>query len=82
NAGYECDLCHDKFSRAYNLKQHMDSDKHNPSFPKLHRCEDCDRRFKRKLDLVRHIESVHKMTKNYSCSMCSNSFARKDTLRR
>ncbi|KAK0828624.1 hypothetical protein LTS16_009173 [Friedmanniomyces endolithicus] len=77
-----CQTCGKVFQRHYNLKAHMET--HDPSRAQPHEClyPDCDKRFVRRTDLLRHEQSVHLKTRNYVCHLCDTSFARKDTLRR
>ncbi len=62
----------------------MASATHNPDRVKPFACMEspCDKRFGRKHDLRRHIQSVHRTEKKFACEACSRDFSRKDTLRR
>ncbi|KAK5695114.1 hypothetical protein LTR17_024616 [Elasticomyces elasticus] len=77
-----CEQCGKVFQRQYNLKAHMET--HNPGRPQNHVCPyaECEKRFVRRTDLLRHESSVHLKTRNWTCHLCDVSFARKDTLRR
>ncbi|KAI9891074.1 MAG: hypothetical protein M1814_003273 [Vezdaea aestivalis] len=81
-ANHTCDICGKLFSRSYNYKAHMDT--HNPAREHPHVCtiKNCNKKFVRKTDLLRHHQSVHDKQRNFQCSLCEHMFARKDTLRR
>lgn len=79
-AKFQCEVCGTGFVRAYNKKTHMA--RHNPNRCKEHFCEQCDMKFERKTDLVRHINSVHLRLKEHECDLCGKKFARRDTLNR
>ncbi|KAI9368788.1 hypothetical protein BJX61DRAFT_536966 [Aspergillus egyptiacus] len=55
-----------------------------PSSSRLYKCEwrDCHTpgRFKRELDLVRHLRTVHISPDRYRCGDCDRAFGRKDQL--
>jgi len=57
-ANCACDQCGKLFQRSYNLKAHMET--HDPHRNHPHVCDyiDCDKRFVRRTDLVRHEQSV------------------------
>jgi len=102
DASCRCDQCGKLFRRSYNLKSHLATHDPHRSHPHLCAYSYCDKRFVRRIDLVRHEQSVsgaascihvpsrqlayafqvHVKARNYSCSYCSGSFSRKDTLRR
>jgi uncharacterized Zn-finger protein len=44
-------------------------------------CKNCDKRFTRQDNLVRHVKGAHQATK-YSCPKCNRKYARKDYLTR
>merc|ERR1719266_355790 len=53
--------------------------------PKPHGCSQCDERFRKKSNLLRHVQRVHEgkvyegkmeQKKIYKCSICSSSFTR------
>lgn len=79
-AKFKCHICNTGFVRAYNKKTHMA--RHNPNRCKEHLCEQCDMKFERRTDLVRHINSVHLKLKEHECEGCGKGFARRDTLNR
>ncbi|KAF1964576.1 hypothetical protein BU23DRAFT_54095 [Bimuria novae-zelandiae CBS 107.79] len=80
-AKFKCDICNTGFVRAYNKKTHMA--RHNPNRAKEHFCDyDCDMKFERRTDLVRHINSVHLKRRDWDCDLCGKKFARRDTLNR
>jgi uncharacterized Zn-finger protein len=53
-----CEQCGKLFQRTYNLRAHMET--HDPKRSQPHACwyDDCDKRFVRRTDLVRHEQSV------------------------
>ena len=85
-ATHECRVCGKLFKRSYNWKSHMET--HNPERKYPHPCnamvgnQPCSKKFQRKTDLDRHVDSVHLKARNHQCSLCGNRFARRDTLRR
>ncbi|KAL9118215.1 MAG: hypothetical protein Q9187_005242 [Circinaria calcarea] len=85
-ATHECKVCGKLFKRSYNWKSHMET--HNPERKYPHPCTamvgntQCTKRFQRKTDLDRHVDSVHLKARNHKCPLCGNRFARRDTLRR
>jgi uncharacterized Zn-finger protein len=48
---------------------------------KLVECKQCEKKFKRKSDLNRHVANIHE-EKVFRCDFCENSYARKDNLQR
>lgn len=58
NANCACERCGRLFQRSYNLKAHMETHDPNRTFPHECQYEDCEKRFKRKTDLLRHEQSV------------------------
>ena len=89
--GYKCDDCCITFSNKRNLKRH-NKEKHfdtggaNLGFVEdleelnLITCLQCEKKFKRKSELKRHEDSVHRTEENFQCPNCSKTFARKDNL--
>ena len=65
---YQCDICGMNFTRNSNCRSHMKIHDPNRKYP--HKCmyANCTKKFSRKTDLVRHIDSVRSLI---SCS--SNS---------
>lgn len=58
NGKYECDQCRKQFTRSSNCRSHMKIHDPNRKYP--HRCtvSQCTKKFSRKTDLVRHVDSV------------------------
>ncbi|MCJ1256894.1 hypothetical protein MMC24_004719 [Lignoscripta atroalba] len=85
-ATHECRVCGKLFKRSYNWKSHMET--HNPERKYPHPCTSmsgstpCSKKFQRRTDLERHIDSVHLKARNHKCDLCGHRFARRDTLRR
>lgn len=81
-ANFHCDKCGKYFSRIWNYNAHLET--HDPDRPRPHICrvEECKKAFVRRTDLTRHQACVHAKEKKFRCELCSNTFARKDTLRR
>ncbi|KAK2808611.1 hypothetical protein FQN50_004474 [Emmonsiellopsis sp. PD_5] len=79
---YSCVQCGMQFTRNSNCKSHMKIHDPNRKFP--HKCTagQCTKKFTRKTDLDRHVNSVHEKRKVFPCNQCDASFSRTDTLRR
>lgn len=75
---FECEICHAKFSRRYNLGTHVKT--HNKNRSKDFACTTCNKSFDRKHDLTRHVSTVHNGERAFGCSDCSSFFSRKDAL--
>ncbi|XP_058453584.1 gastrula zinc finger protein XlCGF57.1-like [Malaya genurostris] len=73
---FACHECGKSFSRNTNLTKHLRI--HSGFRP--HICNTCPRSFANKADLVRH-QNIHmSLGKQFSCSKCNNTYARKDKL--
>ncbi|CAO3592429.1 unnamed protein product [Absidia cylindrospora] len=77
---YGCPICRRKFSRRYNLNTHIRT--HNINRIKEFECGVCGFGFDRKHDRDRHMISVHRGERDYSCDQCAATFCRRDALAR
>jgi hypothetical protein len=89
----QCDVCCQTISSLSNFKRHMreqhgDWEKRlnldfHEGIPKMKlvECKQCEKKFKRKSDLNRHVANIHE-EKVFRCDFCENSYARKDNLQR
>ncbi|KAI0221023.1 hypothetical protein L0F63_004105 [Massospora cicadina] len=73
----EFEGCGMAFTRLYNKKTHHET--HFPHRVKPHPCNLCPRRFDRKHDLGRHLNTVHRKEQNI-CAKCGKPFAHADAL--
>lgn len=53
----KCDLCDFTFTRTSNCRDHMKK-KHSPDGTKSHFCDICEQSFRRRHDLIRHVDCV------------------------
>ena len=56
NMWFKCVICHQTYSHKCNLKRHMDT----AQMHKVHRCNLCEKEFKRREYLTRHLKQAHK----------------------
>lgn len=70
--------CEKSFTRLYNLSFHLRSHRNEKPFP----CTQCDFRFTRKHDLMRHVRSLHEARSFGPCPTCGNFFTRSDAFAR
>lgn len=71
---YKCMLCQRSFHTEKALQKHIDHEVYKP-----HNCDECERTFNRKPDLIRH-SFVHRKSKPFICTACHKSFIRSDQL--
>lgn len=71
---FKCMLCQRSFHTEIALKKHIDHEMYKP-----YNCDECDRTFNRKPDLIRHL-FVHQKSKPFICTACQKSFIRADQL--
>ena len=76
---HRCNLCGDKFATLQELVSHREYHKGEETRPK--RCDMCGKRFRHATDLKMH-QRIHTGEKPYSCDQCSETFARKDYLKK
>ena len=72
----KCDLCHYE-GLPQNLIQHI----RNVHEEEEGNCEMCEKSFKTKRSLKRHIKINHDFTEIFQCPICYKSFNRPDTFR-
>ena len=90
----ECENCGQTFSVPDALNRHM-NEQHFGTNVNLDyvenmdslfeiKCNYCEQKFKRKSNMVRHIENVHNESekRNNTCPRCDSKFSRKDALKR
>ena len=70
------DFCEYETTRLFQLQVHVKG-KHQNERP--FSCPNCEKTFKQKDKVERHIKSVHLQTKSFICD-CGKSFNRKDDL--
>lgn len=75
---HNCTVCGKLYNNYYNMLRHMES-KHPKDVPLIYRCDECDQRFPRQVDVREHMATVHGMkmkrdTATYNCRVCSTSF--------
>ena len=73
---FKCDICMQLFSRAGNLKSHMNS---THFFEKAFQCNVCDAKFTRSNHIKDHM-MTHTDERPFDCELCGNSFRRKRDL--
>lgn len=71
---FKCMLCQRSFHTEKALQKHIDHEVYKP-----HNCDECERTFNRKPDLIRH-SFVHRKAKPFTCTACQKSFIRSDQL--
>lgn len=76
---HRCNLCGDKFATLEELVSHREYHKGEETKPK--KCDTCGKRFRHATDLKMH-QRIHTGEKPYSCDQCSETFARKDYLKK
>ncbi|OAX82730.1 hypothetical protein ACJ72_02913 [Emergomyces africanus] len=79
---FRCEECGRNFARNSNCKSHMKTHDPNRKLPFKCTAPQCTKKFGRKTDLARHVDSVHKKLRQHGCDQCGRRFARQDTLRR
>lgn len=71
---FKCMLCQRSFYTEKALQKHIDHEVYKPF-----NCNECNRTFNRKPDLIRH-SFVHRKAKPFICIACHKSFIRSDQL--
>ena len=72
----DCNVCHKKFARRQNLKEHF---RFVHELPTLE-CNVCHKKFARRKNLKEHIRFVHEKEKSFLCNYCNKRFARNISL--
>lgn len=82
SAVYECTFpgCSKKFTRRDNIKYHLKT--HELHRDRPFACTQCEKCYFRAIDLTRHIRVTHEKIKAYKCRVCSQSYTRKEALKR
>ena len=67
----QCNRCGKSFSRAGDLKKHVEFVHEGV---KKHKCDPCNKAFSTAQTLKRHMSSLHKGLKEYECEICGKAF--------
>ena len=70
---YACGQCHQKFSSYSLSKIHEDFHTNTKTF----KCDKCEKHFKVKTKLKRHVLAVHEGIKEFKCEICDKAFSQK-----
>ncbi|KAL8608618.1 hypothetical protein ACOMHN_002848 [Nucella lapillus] len=74
---YVCEVCNRGFIKRYDCEVHMRT--HTGEKPFI--CSTCGTGFVTNVDLRRHVNSVHRKLRPYTCDVCSKRFMYSQTLR-
>ncbi|KAI8637454.1 hypothetical protein BD408DRAFT_424488 [Parasitella parasitica] len=79
---YQCPLCSHVSKRRYNLSTHIKT--HNKDRVKEFDClhPHCQKSFDRRHDRDRHLATVHRGERSFTCTDCKSHFSRRDALNR
>ena len=80
SSNFDCTACGKVFSSQYNLNAHIKSS--HSSSHSLFICEICDKKFKFKTSLTRHMKLHNDETDYFFCYLCSKPFSEKWRLER
>ena len=47
----------------------------------MEKCESCDKTFRNKVDLKKHLEIIHNTAKTHECGTCGKCFKKKEYLK-
>lgn len=78
NKIFQCDHCQKKFTKNYNLNQHI-RNLHNHNDIRPFQCKQCQKRFNSKSGLNQHVK-VHIGEKRFECKICAERFICKESL--
>lgn len=67
---FRCPICHENFFEKSSLKAH----KRIHDLKSVNQCNICQKYFKSKSSVSKHIRRIHNLTQEYECSRCSKVF--------
>ena len=74
---WTCTMCNYSTTYKSDLKVHAVT----YSNTRAHKCDNCEKCFKRKKNLTQHINSVHNKDRKYECDVCKKTFTKSNKLR-
>ena len=77
----QCPLCPNHFNNEQECQLHF-SEAHFEDRPFVCTYEGCEKTFKKREKMKRHIDCVHHKLKPHACQLCELAFSRKDKLKR
>lgn len=72
----ECPICNKKFPSYNGMIKHRRTThfRTETEEDRIHTCDQCDKFFKNKYALHKHVRQVHDKERNYKCDFCGNGF--------